>query len=335
MRRLAPLLVTTAVFLAGFLACSAQFPNFASMRVIANLLTDNAFLGIVAVGMTFVIISGGIDLSVGSVIGFTTVFTALAVERYGIPPFIAFATILLICAAFGAAMGAIIHYFEMPPFIVTLAGMFLARGASFLMSTESIPISHPLYASLPSYAVHLPGGGRLSVIAIIMLAVFAVGGVLLHFTRFGANVYALGGNRISTAFMGVRVGPATIRIYMLSSVLAGLSGIVFSFYTSAGYSLSAVGVELDTIAAVVIGGTLLTGGYGSVFGTFLGVMIQGLIQTYISFDGTLSSWWTKIATGVLLFAFIAFQQAMVSLAKRAAKGATQAPPPRSAEALSQ
>ncbi|MFZ1430951.1 MAG: galactofuranose ABC transporter, permease protein YjfF [Geminicoccaceae bacterium] len=316
MKRLLPVLVTTAVFIAGFIICSLQFPNFASTRVVANLLTDNAFLGIVAVGMTFVIISGGIDLSVGSVVGFTTVFLALAIERWGMPPLLAFTLILVICALFGATMGAMIQFFEMPPFIVTLAGMFLARGASFLLSTESIPINAALYSDLASYAIRLPGGGRLTVIAMIMLAVFAAGIVLLHFTRFGANVYALGGSRVSTELMGVRVGSMTIRIYMLSSVLAGLSGIVFSFYTSAGYSLSAVGVELDTIAAVVIGGTLLTGGYGSIFGTFVGILIQGLIQTYISFDGTLSSWWTKIATGVLLFAFIAFQQSMLGLLRQ-------------------
>ncbi len=219
---------------------------------------------------------------------------------------------------FGAAMGAVIHYFEMPPFIVTLAGMFLARGAAFLMSTESIPINAPLYTDIGSLTIHLPGGGRLPLIAMIMLAVFAVGAVLLHFTRFGTNVYALGGSRQSTALMGVRVAPTIIRVYMLSSVLAGLSGIVFSFYTAAGYALSAVGVELDTIAAVVIGGTLLTGGAGFMFGTLMGLLIQGLIQTYITFDGNLSSWWTKIVTGFLLFAFIAFQQVLVRLAKRPA-----------------
>lgn len=316
MKRLLPVLVTTAVFIVGFIICSLQFPNFASARVVANLLTDNAFLGIVAVGMTFVIISGGIDLSVGSVVGFTTVFLALAIERWGMPPLLAFTLILVICALFGATMGAMIQFFEMPPFIVTLAGMFLARGASFLLSTESIPINAALYSDLAGYAIRLPGGGRLTVIAMIMLAVFVAGILLLHFTRFGANVYALGGSRVSTELMGVRVGSMTIRIYMLSSILAGLSGIVFSFYTSAGYSLSAVGVELDTIAAVVIGGTLLTGGYGSIFGTFVGVLIQGLIQTYISFDGTLSSWWTKIATGVLLFAFIAFQQSMLGFVRQ-------------------
>jgi len=250
------------------------------------------------------------------VIGFTTVFVALAIERWGLPPYLAFAAVLTLCALFGAAMGGIIHVFDLPPFIVTLAGMFLARGISFLLSTESLPITAPIYSTVSDFAVRLPGGGRLTAIAIAMLAILVAGALLLHLTRFGANVYALGGSRITTALMGVPVGSMTVRIYMLSSVLAGLAGIVFSFYTAAGYSLSAVGVELDTIAAVVIGGTLLSGGQGSVIGTFLGVLIQGMIQTYINFDGTLSSWWTKIATGVLLFAFILLQQGLIALARR-------------------
>jgi simple sugar transport system permease protein len=316
MTRMSPVLVTALVFVAGFAICASQFPNFASTRVVANLLTDNAFLGVVATGMTFVIISGGIDLSVGSVIGFATVFVALTTERLGLPPLAAFAILLLLCAGFGAAMGAVIHFFDMPPFIVTLAGMFLVRGTSFLMSTESTPITAPFYVAVSDWGLALPGGGRLTAIALIMLCVVALGSILLHFTRFGTSVYALGGNRTAAALMGVPIGSMTVRIYMLSSVLAGIAGIVFSFYTAAGYSLSAVGVELDTIAAVVIGGTLLTGGQGSTVGTFIGVLIQGLIQTYINFDGTLSSWWTKIATGILLFLFIGLQQGMLKLAIR-------------------
>ncbi|MCP3470925.1 sugar ABC transporter permease YjfF [Bradyrhizobium sp. CCGUVB1N3] len=318
MKGLPPVLITAIVLVAGFVLCALQFPNIASTRVVCNLLTDNAFLGIVATGMTFVIISGGIDLSVGSVIGFTTVFVALAIERWGMPPLVAFVAILALSAAFGAAMGAVIHLFDLPPFIVTLAGMFLARGASFLLSTESVPITAPIYSTVSDFALRLPGGGRLTAVAIIMLVIVIGGALLLQLTRFGANVYALGGSRVTASLMGVAVGKMTIRIYMLSSLLAGIAGIVFSFYTGAGYSLSAVGVELDTIAAVVIGGTLLTGGQGSVVGTFLGVLIQGMIQTYINFDGTLSSWWTKIATGVLLFAFIALQQVMIAIARRPA-----------------
>ncbi len=152
-------------------------------------------------------------------------------------------------------------------------------------------------------------------IGCVMLVVFVVGVILAHRTRFGANVYALGGGVQTAALMGVPVARTTILIYALSGFLAGLSGIVFSLYTSAGYSLATVGVELDAIAAVVIGGTLLTGGAGFVGGTLIGILIQGLIQTYITFDGTLSSWWTKILIGFLLFAFILLQKGLLLLSR--------------------
>src|SRR5262249_20143123 len=154
---------------------------------------------------------------------------ALAIERWGVPPWLAFAAVLTLCAGFGAAMGAVIHIFDLPPFIVTLAGMFLARGASFLLSTESTPITAPIYTAVSDFALRLRGGGRLTAIALVMLAVVIAGALLLHLTRFGANVYALGGSRTTTALMGIPVGAVTVQIYMLSSVLSGLAGIVFSF----------------------------------------------------------------------------------------------------------
>ncbi|MBY5807229.1 galactofuranose ABC transporter, permease protein YjfF [Rhizobium ruizarguesonis] len=306
-----PLLATIVIFVLAYAGCALQYPNILSTRVIGNLLTDNAFLGIAAVGMTFVIISGGIDLSIGSVIAFTGVFLAVILQNTSIHPLLAFALVLVITTAFGAIMGAIIHYLEMPAFIVTLAGMFLARGMAFVLSIDSIPIDHEYYSTLTSLYWRLPGGGRLTLIGGIMLLVFAVGIFIAQRTRFGTNVYALGGGAQTARLMGVPVGRTTIQIYALSGFLAGLSGIVFSLYTSAGYSLAAVGVELDAIAAVVIGGTLLTGGAGFVAGTLIGILIQGLIQTYITFDGTLSSWWTKILIGLLLFAFILMQKAIL------------------------
>ncbi|MBA5803033.1 MULTISPECIES: galactofuranose ABC transporter, permease protein YjfF [Rhizobium] len=314
-----PLLATIVIFVLAYAGCALQYPNILSTRVIGNLLTDNAFLGIAAVGMTFVIISGGIDLSIGSVIAFTGVFLAVILQNTAIHPLLAFAIVLVITTAFGGIMGAIIHYLEMPAFIVTLAGMFLARGMAFVLSIDSIPINHEYYSTLTSLYYRLPGGGRLTLIGGVMLLVFAVGIFVAQRTRFGTNVYALGGGTQTARLMGVPVGRTTIQIYALSGFLAGLSGIVFSLYTSAGYSLAAVGVELDAIAAVVIGGTLLTGGAGFVAGTLIGILIQGLIQTYITFDGTLSSWWTKILIGLLLFAFILMQKAILfvsSLNKR-------------------
>ncbi|MBB4005139.1 galactofuranose ABC transporter, permease protein YjfF [Aurantimonas endophytica] len=310
------LVTTLAVFLIAYALCIAQFPNMLSTRVIGNLLTDNAFLGIAAVGMTFVILSGGIDLSIGSVIAFAGIFIAVAVGEWGIHPIAAIVLVLLLATAFGGVMGAMIHYLAMPAFIVTLAGMFFARGMAFVVSTQSVAIDHPFYDGLQDLWIRLPGGGRLTFVGMVMLAVFAVGILVAHRTRFGRNVYALGGSRQSAELMGVKVARTTIGIYAMSSFLAGLSGIVLSLYTSAGYSLAAVGVELDAIAAVVIGGTLLTGGSGFVAGTFLGIMIMGLIQTYIVFDGTLSSWWTKIVIGFLLFAFIVLQRGLVWLSAR-------------------
>ncbi|WP_149738173.1 galactofuranose ABC transporter, permease protein YjfF [Rhizobium sp. RU20A] len=314
-QRTLPLFATIVIFLIAYLVCWLQYPNILSTRVVGNLLTDNAFLGIAAVGMTFVILSGGIDLSIGSVIAFTGIFLAVLFEATSIHPLAAFVLALAITTAFGALMGAIIHYLEMPAFIVTLAGMFLARGMAFVLSIDSIPVKHPFYATLKTFYLLLPGGGRITLIGGLMLLVFLVGILIAHRTRFGANVYALGGGAPTAALMGVSLARTTIGIYALSGFLAGLSGIVYSLYTSAGYSLATVGVELDAIAAVVIGGTLLTGGAGFVAGTFFGVMIQGLIQTYITFDGTLSSWWTKILIGLLLFLFILMQKGILALSR--------------------
>lgn len=311
-----PLITTIIIFVVSYAMCAAQYPNILSTRVIGNLLTDNAFLGIAAVGMTFVILSGGIDLSIGSVIAFTGIFLAVLLQNTSIHPLAAFALVLLITTLFGAIMGAIIYYLEMPAFIVTLAGMFLARGMAFVLSVDSIPIKHPFYATMKTFYYKLPGGGRITLIGGLMLLVFAAGILIAQRTRFGTNVYALGGGAQTSALMGVPVGRTTMMIYGLSGFLAGLSGIVYSLYTSAGYSLATVGVELDAIAAVVIGGTLLTGGAGFVGGTLVGVLIQGLIQTYITFDGSLSSWWTKILIGALLFAFILMQKAILFLSRQ-------------------
>ncbi|HAU77013.1 MAG TPA: sugar ABC transporter permease YjfF [Agrobacterium sp.] len=315
-----PFLTTLTIFVVAYLLCVMQYPAIFSTRVIGNLLTDNAFLGIAAVGMTFVILSGGIDLSIGSVIAFTSVFVAVLVGTYNIHPLLAFAIVLLISTLFGCLMGAMIRFLSIPPFVVTLAGMFLARGAAYLISTQSVPISHPFIDAIQGVYFRFPGGGRLTALAMLMLLVFAAGMLIASRTRFGANVYALGGNPQSAELMGVPIGTTTIGIYALSGFLSGLAGIVYTLYTSSGYSLATVGVELDAIAAVVIGGTLLTGGTGLVAGTFVGLLIQGLIQTYIVFDGTLSSWWTKIVIGVLLFVFIVLQRAIIWYSNRRLAG---------------
>ncbi|MDQ0891255.1 ribose/xylose/arabinose/galactoside ABC-type transport system permease subunit [Paenibacillus sp. V4I9] len=306
-RQYIPILVTISLFALMFAAGSFRYTGFFSLQVILNLLIDNAFLLIVAVGMTLVIVSGGIDLSVGSMIALTTMVSASLVQA-GWPPALVIPLVLLMGSLFGWAMGAIIHYFKIQPFIVTLAGMFLARGLCYLISINTITIDNGFYITMAQTKVSLPGGNHVSISVIIALLVLFAGFFIAHYTRLGRNTYALGGSEQSSLLMGLPVGRVKMLVYTFSGFCSALSGVVFTFYMLSGYGLHAMGLELDAIAAVVIGGTLLTGGVGYIAGTFFGVMIQGLIQTIISYEGTLSSWWTKIVIGLLLFLFILLQR---------------------------
>ncbi|HET9861941.1 MAG TPA: galactofuranose ABC transporter, permease protein YjfF [Steroidobacteraceae bacterium] len=316
-RRLLPLSITILLF-AGMAAFGAiRYDGFLSPQVFLNLLIDNAFLCVVAVGMTFVILTGGIDLSVGSVIALTTMVSAALLDA-GWNPYATMAVVLLLGAAFGALQGFLIQRFDLAPFIVTLAGMFLARGCCYLISTESIPITDATYAAIAQTRLQVGGRASLTVGALIALATVLIAMRIAHATEFGRTVYAIGGGESSARLMGLSVASTKIGVYLLSGLCAALGGVVMTFYMLSGYSLHAVGLELDAIAAVVIGGTLLSGGVGYVAGTLFGVLILGIIQTLIAFDGTLSSWWTKIVVGVLLLLFCLLQRLFEARTRKAA-----------------
>jgi len=311
--RYVPLLGTIAVFLLTAGYGSFAYPSFFSAQVFLNLLIDNAFLCIVGVGMTFVILSGGIDLSVGSVIALTTMVSAALVEQQHWSAAQAIPLVLVLGAGFGALMGWLIQRFKLQPFIVTLAGMFLARGLCYLISIDSISITDSAYTSIAQARLPLwSDGASITVGALLALAVLAFGIWLAHATEFGRTVYAIGGSEASALLMGLPVARTTVLVYTFSGLCSALAGVVFTFYMLSGYGLHAVGLELDAIAAVVIGGTLLSGGVGYVFGTLFGVLILGIIQTLIAFDGSLSSWWTRIVIGALLLVFCLLQRAFES-----------------------
>jgi len=302
--------MVTVVLLVAMLGIGgAAYPGFLSLQVIFNLLIDNAYLVVIAIGMGFVILSGGIDLSVGSVLALSTMITAWLLQTAHWHPLLAIVTVLVLGALFGACQGFIIHLFKLQPFIVTLAGMFLARGLCYLISTESITIDQPFFATVSQTQIPFLGGflspGALIALVVLLLAVW-----LAHFTAFGRAVYAVGGNEQSAAMMGLSVGGTRVGVYALSGFCAALGGVLFSFYMLSGYGLHGQGIELDAIAAVVIGGTLLSGGYGYIAGALSGVLVLGAIQTLIAFDGTLSSWWTRIVIGGLLFVFCVVQRLM-------------------------
>lgn len=307
--RLLPLAVTVALFALLYGAGAYHFDGFFSLQVFLNFFIDNAFLAITAIGMTFVILSGGIDLSVGSVIALTTMVSAALVEHRGWSPAIVIPLVLAMGSAIGMIMGLVIQYFQVQPFITTLAGMFLARGLCYLISIDSITIENAFYTDLAAFRIPLPFETSITVNVVAALVVLAVAIYLAHFTRFGRTVYAIGGNEQSALLMGLPVARTKVLVYTLNGFCSALAGVVFTFYMLSGYGLHAQGMELDAIAAVVIGGTLLTGGSGYVVGTLFGVLIYGTIQTIISFQGDLSSWWTKIVIGLLLLAFCLLQQA--------------------------
>ena len=300
-------LITVVLLLAMLGAGGIAYPGFLSEQVIFNLLIDNAFLLVLAVGMGFVILSGGIDLSVGAVLALSTMLCAWLLQVAHWPAPAVIAVVLLLGAGFGGAMGALIHYFRLQAFIVTLAGMFLARGLCYLISVESITIDDPLFVAMSRTQLMLPGG-FISPGALVALMLLAVAILVARYTGFGRAVYAVGGNEQSALMMGLPVGRTRVAVYALSGFCAALAGVLFSFYMLSGYGLHAQGAELDAIAAVVIGGTLLAGGYGYIAGALSGVLVLGAIQTLIAFDGTLSSWWTRIVIGVLLFVFCVVQR---------------------------
>ena len=302
-KRNLPLMITLAVFVLGYLYCLTQFPGFASTRVICNILTDNAFLGIIAVGMTFVILSGGIDLSVGSVIAFSGVFLAKAIGFWGISPLVAFPLVLVMGCAFGAFMGLLIDALKIPAFIITLAGMFFLRGVSYLVSEESIPINHPVYDTLSGLAWTIPGGGRLSAMGLLMLLVVVAGIFVAHRTRFGNQVYAIGGNMTSAKVSGINVNKYLVIVYTIAGALSGLAGVVLAARVSSGQSSMGMSYELDAIAAAVIGGSSLMGGVGRITGTLIGAMILGLIKSGFTFVGV-DAYVQDIIKGIIIVAAV-------------------------------
>jgi simple sugar transport system permease protein len=303
-----PLLTTITIFILAYAIGAQMYPAMQKPQAFFNLFINNGALLIVGIGMTFVILTGGIDLSVGGVLALTTAASAALLQN-GVSPAIVMPLMLIMGTAFGGTLGSIIHFFKVQAFIVTLMGLFLARGLAYIISLTSVTINDSFYKYLaltqipipfiPKAYVYLPSlVGPL----LVLVALY-----ITFFTRFGRTIYAIGNNEQSARLMGLPVGQTKIIVYSFSGFCSALAGIVFSISLLAGYGQFATGMELDTIAAVVMGGTLLTGGVGNVTGTLFGVLIEGTIISILQYNGSLSSWWTRIGVGVFTLIFIGIQ----------------------------
>ena len=310
-------LIAFAVFVLIFVIGGQLYPAMQKPQVFFNFFINDGSLLLVSIGMTLVILTGGIDLSVGGVIALVSTASA-AMLRIGVSPYIVMPLMIVMGIALGALMGWIIQVLKVQPFIATLMGLFFARGMAYIISLTSVTIKDAVYMKLALTPVYIPFIPKAYVYPATLVGpiMLLVAIYLIFFTRFGRTIYAIGSNEQSALLMGLPVPRTKILVYAFSGFCSALGGIVFSISLLAGYGQFATGMELDSIAAVVIGGTALTGGVGNVIGTLFGVLIHGTIVSLLQFNGTLSSWWTRIGVGILTLVAIGVQSVVYIRRKR-------------------
>ena len=278
--------------------------RFASVDNFLNILEASSFLGLIAVGMTFVIIGGGIDLSVGSLLALSAVLAAYGSQSGSI---VAVALPLVVCGLIGLFNGVLIARARMAAFIVTLAALLFARGLAFAVSDEGNTIFH-IDDQLAVIALGQGSIVGIRIPIIIAAVAFFVGWLVLTRSRYGMAVTAIGGSEDAARLMGLPIARVKIAMYLTSGLLAGLAGVLVAARSSSGQSTIGVGLELQAIAAVVIGGTLLTGGSGSMMGTLAGVLLLNVINNVINQVGTLSSYFQQVVSGVFLIVVVLIQR---------------------------
>lgn len=289
-----------------FFFASVRYDNFLTPYNISTFLISNTMFALIALGETFVIMTGGIDISVGSLAALTAVIAA-RVSPYGLFP--ALAAVLLTGGVIGFFNGWVITRLRIPPFIATLAMLIGARGLALLASGNAT-----VAAASNNDFVLINTGNLLGVPMpiCILIAAFVIGSLMLNFTRFGRHVLAIGGNEEAARLMGLPVERIKLLVYVISGMMAGLAGLLLAAQTYAGNPNEAVGWELSAIASVVVGGTLLTGGRGTVFGSLVGVLLLGLLFNVLNFENgygfiSLSSYWETVIRGAFLFVVVILQ----------------------------
>ena len=320
--------ISIGIFVAMYaLAMIFMGGGFLKAQQIFDILNDNAALIIIACALTIVMIGGGINISVGGVIGLTAMACALFLNNNGIEnsALSIFLTLLLalgIGLGFGVLQGFLVSYLEIQPFIVTLAGMFLARGLTTILSVNPVKVTHEGFLALVQTKLKIdwlgyvaPNGTlipvKVEIGAIVAVCIVVLMALMLRYVRFGRNVYAVGGNQQSALMLGINVKRTVFWAYVVSGLLSGLAGFVFLMHKPAGNASVAMRSEMDAIAASIIGGTLLSGGVGNVIGTFFGVMILATIQKIIALSPLNASWWQDMANGAMLSFFILLQSVVL------------------------
>ena len=316
-RQMIPTLAAVVIFILMIIMGQALFGTYIRLGVISSLFIDHAYLIILAVAMTLPILTGGIDLSVGAIVAITAV-VGLKLANAGVPAFLVMIIMLLIGAVFGLLAGTLIEEFNMQPFIATLSTMFLARGLASIISTDSLTFPQGNDFSFISNVIKIIDNPKISndlsfnVGVIIALVVVVFGYVFLHHTRTGRTIYAIGGSRSSAELMGLPVKRTQYIIYLTSATLAALASIVYTANIGSAKNTVGVGWELDAVASVVIGGTIITGGFGYVLGSVLGSLVRSILDPLTS-DFGVPAEWTTIVIGLMILVFVVLQRAVMAV----------------------
>ena len=322
------LTITICTFVAMYVfAMIVWGGGFLNPQQFFNIFNNNAYLIIISCGLTLVMISGGIDISVGGQIALITMTTVCMMENKGSSVFGAFIVAIAIGLAFGIVQGFFVSYLKIQPFIVTLAGMFFAKGMTTIVSVNPVTVkANETFLKIKDAYLNLPIGtyarngnfipSYLEIGAIVAIVVVLIMWAVLKWTRIGRNFYAIGGNSESALMLGINVQRTRFMAYVICGLLAGLAGFVYLLHTGAGNASNADGAEMEAIASSIIGGTLLTGGVGSVIGTLFGVISLKTINTIVIASGLTQPWWQKITTGLMLCFFILLQSVILSARKK-------------------
>ncbi len=323
------LIITVCTFVGMYsLAMAVWGGGFLNPQQFLDLFNNNAFLIVVSCGLTIVMIAGGIDISVGGITALVTMACVVYLDDKGGSVAGSMAIALAIGLAFGLVQGFLVSYLEIQPFIISLAGMFFARGMTTIVSVAPRTAEHELFLALKDFRIVIPGIGsygktgnfipaRIEIGVIIALAVVFLVFVLLKWTRFGRNLYAIGGHSQSALMLGINVKRTRFFSYLLCGLLSGIGGYVYLLHTGAGNVSNATAAEMQAIASAIIGGTLLTGGVGNVVGTLFGVLSLKTISNIVIASGLREPYWQSITTGLMLCFFILLQSVILTIRERA------------------
>ena len=325
--------ITIVVFFAMYI-CSIVFlgEGFRKPQTMLNLISTNSYMIILACGLSIVMITGGIDISVGGVTALVAMSCAVYLEMHDGNVFVAVLIAIGIGLAFGIVQGYLVAYLQIQPFIVTLAGMFFARGLTTIVHTDPFNVTNeafvtlkdsritiPLLGSTTKKGVYIPATIEIGVIvAIVIVAVLFC---VLKWTKLGRSFYAVGGNRQSALLLGLNVRRTTFISHVICGLLAGIGGFVYFMHVGSGSPSHASGAEMNAIASSIIGGTMLTGGVGNIVGTLFGVLSLALIQSIVASLGLDDPWWTGITIAAMLCIFLVVQSIIIARRKKANKAA--------------